>query len=447
MQHPAMIRYGTTVECPRGGPCAPVTSSLPAVCVTALLVLAASVYSVAARAEPEPTLPTRSLLGAQQSLVGDGWHITTPTPVRGYLGSYTIRTPRGEIVAEGRELLTLRIAELPAVARLDALGKGEVFATALAQGVRRTGESVVRVVTHPVETVAGIPAGIGRLLDRTARSVRRVAGAVGDAARRDGDAGAGATEPDTGERVEDFAREAAGLNRARREIARAAGLDPYTRNPLAAERLRSLAWAAVAGGVSVDLAVGAIGGVAGRVVGVSGRLDDLVWSAAPDSIRARLETVLGARGHTPEGMRAFFRNPWFTPTLQLAYVDALTALGTPAGEPAALEVAARAGSEVHARFLIQQLRMLRVHLAAGDSVYTLESLEASYAATTRTGRWLVTLPLDYLSWTDAVQARADDRSAMPAARKLVVAGTVSPEAARELARRGYAVVAGAGLPG
>jgi hypothetical protein len=146
-------------------------------------------------------------------------------------------------------------------------------------------------------------------------------------------------------------------------------------------------------------------------------------------------------------MRAFFRNPWFTPTLQLAYVDALTALGTPAGEPAALDVAARAGSETHARFLIQQLRMLRVHLAAGDSVRTLESLEASYAATTRTGRWLVTLPVDYLSWTDAVQARADDRSAMPAARKLVVAGAVSPEAARELARRGYAVVAGVGLPG
>jgi hypothetical protein len=404
--------------------------------------------AAAAGGEAEPRVPAAQLAPRGVALSGPNHRVVSPVQVTGYMGQYTVRTDWGDVPAAGGTILAIRVAEVRALGKLQEVTTTQVFTDAMAASARKTGEAVQRVVTQPVETVMGIPGGVERLLRRTARTVRSAANTVGDALSRD-DNGAGSGTGEAKDEVEqlvDFANEFAGVNRARREIARAMGIDPYTRNPLIQQRLGDLAYASVAGGMSFGLALGQVGGFAAEVISVTGKLDDLVWDASPADIREQLERRLVARGVDAATARGFLRTAAFTPTLQVDFVNALEALGRPTGEQDVIALAGRVRSEVHARFLIDQLRMLKRHGFEGDPTTGLVALEQSIAATTRRGRWLVALPVDRLSWAGAIADFASEASDLPQVRKVIVSGGVSDRARRELTRAGFTVVAGVGLP-
>lgn len=398
-------------------------------------------------ARAEPVLAADRLVPAGMQLSGPDWHVETPVAVRGFLGQFVLQTEWGAIEVQGRELLALRIAEIDALERLNELSRTEVFSSAIADSARSTTKAVERIITQPVETVKGIPSGLGRLITRTASSARKLAVTVGDAARRarnsadeessDEEAAKTTIEP------KDFANELAGINRARRSLARELGIDPYSGNPLLQERLEELAWAAVAGGMSMDLLMGQVGGAAADVIETSRKVNRLVWDRAPDDIRRELEATLVDRGHDPMAAREFLRNSSFTPTLQLRFVEALQEIGQPAGEPQVLLLAEGISGEVHARFLIQQLRMLARHVPEQDPIVELIAFEASMGARTRSGEWWITLPVDYLHATGSGSLDTRDEDAGPA--RLVVAGGVSENLMRELERYGWTVVAEVGL--
>lgn len=308
----------------------------------------------------------------------------------------------------------------------------------------------MRVLSSPIETAKGVPAGIGRMLSRTARSVQQVAQRVGDAARSSDepsstDSSSGNSEAGKSQsKVADYAREYAGLNRARRALAKSLGVDPYTGNAVLQEKLESLAWASVAGGLSLDLALGALTGGASQLISISGRLDRLVWDLPPAEVSARMAQRLLARGNESRGVRRFLRTPAFTPSLQLRMVESLENLGRPIGEDAVLALAAQAGSEVHARFLITQLRMLAQHASSRDPVVELIALQHSLAAETRSGIRVVPLPVDFLSYTEAVDEGTDGARRLPS--RLLLSGKISRLATRELKRRGWEIRSELGLP-
>lgn len=414
----------------------------------ALGVPALAGASAPAAGEAEPRLPAAQLAPRGVALAGPNHRVVSPVQVTGYMGQYTVRTDWGDVPAAGGRILAIRVGEVRALGKLQEVTTTQVFTDAVAASARKTGDAIQRVVTQPVETVAGIPGGVDRLLRRTIRSVRNVANTVGDAVSGQGTGGTGGGGEDKGEveQLVDFANEFAGVNRARREIARAMGIDPYTRNPLIQKRLGELAYASVAGGMSFGLALGQVGGFTAEVISVTGKLDDLVWDTSPTDIRDRLERQLVGRGVDAATARAFLRTAAFTPTLQVEFVNALEALGRPDGQNEVVVLAGTVRSEVHARFLVDQLRMLKRDGFANDPVTTLVALDLSIAATTRSGRWIVGLPVDRLSWSGAIADFSREARDLPRVRKVVVSGTVSDRARRELTRAGFTVVAGTGLP-
>jgi len=235
--------------------------------------------------------------------------------------------------------------------------------------------------------------------------------------------------------VTDYAKEFAGLNRARRALARSAGIDPYTGNRLLQKRLEDLAWASVAGAMPVTVATGAVSGPAGMALKVTSRLDKLVWDLSPNEIKTKLEARLVARGNSAELAKSFLRNTTFTPTLQLAFVNALEAIGRFRDDEGLLRIAIRSRSEAHAWFLVQQLRMIRRYAGKQDTVRELIALEQSVVARLASGRRVLALPVDYFSWTAQVAELAARPDQERGRRELVVAGIASPamtEAAREL---------------
>jgi len=390
--------------------------------------------------ESEPTLPTQELAPPSVALNGSGYAVDSPTQVKNFLGQFSIRSDWGAIDAAGGVVLILRIAEMPALAELDTISHTKVFADAIAESAGKTVNGVARVASDPVGTITGIPAGVGRLFVRTADKLSGAAGAISASAKGGGTKSGEAI-------VTDYAKEFAGLNRARRALAKAAGIDPYTGNPLLQKRLEELAWASVAGAVPVSLATSAVGGVAGTALKVTKRLDGLVWDLSPDEIKNKLEPRLVARGNSPELAKSFLRNTTFTPTLQLSFVNALEGLGRVRGEEGLLRIAIGARSEAHAFFLIQQLRMIRRSAGTKDPARELIALDQSVVARLASGRRLLALPVDYFSWTEQVAELAGRADRERGQRDLVVAGIASPvliQAARELGwrvsdRAGYVI--------
>lgn len=395
-----------------------------------LFVLSPAWANAGAEVEPQPTLEVSALISRDLALSGAGYRVRSPVLVDNFLGRYQIETDWGLIEARGSELLAIRIGEVAAIARLDTMRKSDVFAEALVDSAKATGNSVVRVVTNPVDTVKGLPSGIGRIFTRSAGTISGVARKVADTARGDDD---GAKGPGG---APDFAKEAIGLNKARRALAKSLGIDPYTGNPILQERLEELAWAAMAGGMTMSM----VSSAAGPALSVVTRVDGLVWDQTPVEIRQTLEKQLLAQGFAEIPVRGFLRNGWFTPTLQVALVKALDKFAKVEGAVGVLELASRIESEAHARFLIRQLEMLGAAAEPEDPVAGLVQLDAMIAARTAGGKSLVAMPVDFIGWTSEVLEIDSDPVPSGGAGAIVVSGGVSERARKELLSRGWKVL-------
>lgn len=416
---------------------------LPLAAVVLLLACAAPARGQAPY-EQEPTLPTARLVGGSVALSGPGWRVAPQTRVEMFMGRYVLHTQAGQVDAVGMEELAERIAEVPAVETLMAMQRSEVFADSLKTSTQRTVDAATRVVTQPAETVSALPKGIGNALRAQGRKVRSMAVGVADAVVRERDDAPSQPEAATGDagaddKLPDFARELAGVNKARRQIAAKLGIDPYTRSPLIAEKLESLAWASVAGGMSVDIALAAIPGELRDALSFSKQIDELAWSQPPADIRRLLESRLRARGHAGRLAREMLRNRAFTPTQQIAFVGLLEQLDVTTNEALVIEMATGLKRPGEARFLIAQLRMLslapgaasrRAYQGSGGVVW----LEL------HNGSQLLALPLDYLAWTPTLGAGMP-ASLRPDARRgsILVSGQASPRARERLQSLGWQV--------
>src|SRR5437762_7980964 len=112
--------------------------------------------------EPMPTLDAATLAPAGL-LNGAGYTVDASAPVVGYMGQFTLRAPAGTFRADGTEMLAIRVGELAAIAQLGQLSQTSVFADALGASAMKTGAAIGQAVMNPLETIAGIPAGLGRL--------------------------------------------------------------------------------------------------------------------------------------------------------------------------------------------------------------------------------------------------------------------------------------------
>lgn len=417
--------------------------------VLAFLILAPALEAAAPAFEAPPVLHTRDLLPSDLR-EGKGFRVEDEVPTDGWTARFTLRSGHGTFEAAGREMLEVRIAELPALDRLAEVRRTDVFAQAAKRAALSPVRAVGAVVDDPVGTARGVPAGVGRFFKRTFRKVRRGVDDVKDAkadrdARKAGEAdetpeaGAfkGEVSPDdpeksAGAKAGGVAKDVFGWSRARRQWARQLQVDPYTTNPVLAKELDEVAWAAFAGGFVIGVVVPPLPGPVTTVT----RMSDLVWELPPADIEARNEKRLKAMGLDGRPMRDLFRNDHFTPTLSLPLVDAVEALQGVGGREEVVELAAGVGSQEEARFLLRAAEML-VRVNAERPLARLFAVEGALAARTRAGGVLLPVPDDCLSWTEEVAEFVGDRAWPSGRRELRLAGQASPRAREELARRGW----------
>lgn len=409
--------------------------------------------------EAEPRLDAAAIV--QPALLSAPNATVAPqAAVHGYMARFALDTPFGPLAAESVELLAIRQAEIPAIETLERASRSGAFAHALGEKFKKTGKSVWQVVTHPIDTLAGLPAGVARYFRKQVQRWSGRAQSVSDRAARefgaDGDPFrtpqapmSAAREPLPGEPVEkkdkpwygsvgkEIGREAKrqlDYNKMRREMAKHLGVDPSSSNPLLRERLDTLAWAAVAGNFSGGAALDAVGGTAADVISVGGRLNSLVWELDEENLRERNRQRLARWCSDDFAVRQFLRRGGFNDSLRTTLADELDALKPARGCNDLVEIGAGTRSELEARYLVNALRLIRSQGAQRGELFV---VGAALAWRDDDGRLLLPLPLDWLSWTEdmgefftATQFRVEDKT-------VLVGGDVSTAAQRALAARGW----------
>lgn len=370
-------------------------------------------------------------------------------------GSETVEP--AELRVESLDLLEIRALEMEAVRRLRAKGAAGTAGRTAAASLTQTGGALASVVTRPVESVIGLPAGMLRVFGRQASRYGRQAADVGerayeafadealfDASLRPRGAEPPPPEPEPwwqkgGGLALTLGKRWLGYSAARRELARELGIDPYSTNPWLGAEMDRLAWSALLGRRGVGFGLGQVGGTAGTVLGQSSRVHDMVWQRPPEEVEAWNAARLAPLACRAEVQDAFFDNARYSPTLQTQAVDALLDLVPQGGCEVFLGLAASVQREAEARFVVDVLHLL----VAAQPRFPTRFETFGEALVLRDGEerlWLA-LPVDLLQWTpETAGFFSDPALARVADKRLLLSREASPRARAALVAEGWAVV-------
>ena len=111
--------------------------------------------------EAEPVLDSATI--AEPALLsGPNFQVGPKAQVGGYMARFSISTRFGPLTADSAQMLAIRVSEIPAIEALERATHSGAFGRALAERGRKTGATVVKVISHPVDSIIGLPMGVVR---------------------------------------------------------------------------------------------------------------------------------------------------------------------------------------------------------------------------------------------------------------------------------------------
>jgi len=397
------------------------------------LALAPGLLGLAAHAVPEEGFETPTTVKAAEALPAErikGPHhqVEPQATGDGVSLSFRIRSDFGEFEAPSRALALVRIDEVAAIARLKEIGSSEVFAKALAASVEKKADAVAQVVKDP----EGTAKGVGRGLKRMWGKAKQGASDAAEAAKTKDDE-TGEKKDEQKPSASDVGSEVLGVNKAKRQLAKTVGADPYSSNPALQAELDRLAKAAVAGGITGSLGT-SVPGL--NQVAAAG---SLAWDLPPEDLKARNQKSLAAMGCDAACQKPFFANRAYTPSLQTAVVSALEGLDGLADRAALVGIAAGAEDEVEALFYPGSLKLLAAARKGGQKLSKAQAFGRTPSALTADGTLVVAAAVDLLFWTEDIAAAADRPVSGASKRQLWISGALSERTRLELKARGWTV--------
>jgi hypothetical protein len=369
--------------------------------------------------EKPPTLPAQVLV-TTSLLSGDGFHVDKQVPTDGLMAHFIIRSDVGTFPANSIEMLKIRVAEIPAIIELTKTSKTKVFAQSVATNAVRPVQAAGQMVMNPVETVKGLPSGVGRFFGRVGLGAKKLKEA--------------ATEPEeasAGEKAGQFAttagqatRNVFGYEQERRELAKKLHVDPYTTNPVLSKQLDDFALTAFRAhvGVTTTMSIfipGSMAITATRVVST------WVWDKPKADLIVQDEKSLQQLTVPDAVIRKFMRNPVFPLSVQTEFITNLGRLSGVSGSVDAVALASTVDSEEQARFLTSAVGMLARYNEMQTPIARL-LVRRAIIGQDRKGAIVVEAPVDYVSWTELVSSFANRPDLRTSHRTIWLTGQFSP---------------------
>ena len=383
----------------------------------------------AAGYEAEPVLNAKDL-AVPELLKGPHFTVDPKVPVKGFLERFTIRSTYGTFQANGLRMLPIRVNEVEAIAKLDELSRTKEFAEAAGQAIARPVTSTVNMMIHPVETITGFPDGVGRLFDRIELGTERVYQAATAP-----DQSGGARAEEASKRVGMATITALGFEKERRDLAKSLGVDPYTTNPVLAEKLTNAAWVAFSGRMVIQTATSILVPYSMAMSAVTITNSSIYDTPAADLVNAAT-AIFTETGATKQQVQALVQNPQYPLSVLTDLAIAIRRLQGVPGRDAVVIFAAAAKTQPETRFMAGAVGMLaRYHEAVAPIAQV--SAPGPILGRTAGGALVVPLPVDYIAWTRRV-AQFPQRPDVQAPEHVgFVSGRLSPLAGKEFTKRGW----------
>ena len=393
----------------------------------ALVMLAIPRAALAQQFERPPSLPGQQLVPASL-LSGNGFNVNEPVPTDGLMAHFTIVSDVGTFDAPSEEMLRIRIAELPAIEELNKTSKSQVFAQALAANAAVPIQAAGQMVMHPVDTLQGLPAGVGRFFGRVGLGAEKIEQA------------ASSPEGNTAATVGQTTRDVFGYEQERRKLAQKMGVDPYTTNPVLSKQLDDFALTAFRAHVAVTTSMSVF--IPGSIAITGTRIvSQWVWDKPKADLILANQQGLQSLGVPQSTIDAMTRNRTFPLSVQTAFVANLGQLSGIPGSVEAAALASTAQSEVQARFLTDCVGMLARYSHTRAPISRLLVRRAIIGQDIN-GAIVAEAPVDYASWIQLVSDFANRADLKNKQKNLWVTGQLSPMAKRGFQRARWAVVEG-----
>ena len=411
---------------PEGSPTTPANS-------TAAASPTPAVSPAPAVFEPLPTLDASVILQPQY-LKGPNFTVRNAVPT--YFGSnhYVIDSDFGIFEAEGNEMLMRRVAEINAIAKLEAMSQTKEFTQAAAQAAQAPIQVAQDLVSNPVSTISSVPKGIWGFFNRARETVTEAVEG-NDSSASPGNTMANLT----------------GFSKTKRDLAIRLGVDPYSTNQVFQTELNQVAWPAFLGKITVDVAMGAVGGTALSAVNLTGKLTAALRDKSPSELRQmNRDLLMNNMGVSRETADTFLYNNAISPTTQTLLVAALGQLGNIPGQAEFIRRAA-ASQDEHDGIAFQQSAQLMANLNDSKLVVRITELKGLTVCQTKDGAVIVPIQWDYVAWTPGTNSfvtalKAQKLRSPVSGYSLIVTGVVSSMAGQALSARGVNVTTKA-LPG
>jgi hypothetical protein len=402
----------------------------------AIALAAGSAHSQQAYEEPESRA---SALAPAALLAGPDFQVDPSVTWEGPMPRFTINSKYGTWQATGREMLGVRVSEIPAFSELDKVSKSDAFASALGNAAVQPIKVAGDLITNPVDTVGNMFTGIGNLVNRAGRTVGNAAQNASDGSAPAGKGIGPQASTDQGTAQPGSISDPFGYNAARRDWAKKVKIDPYTSNAALSAKLGDVAQASFLGGFAVDVTLGIVIAPVHYAAEAYQQGTQEAYQYPPVDVEMRNEARLKAMGIEGRQVRDFFRNRYFTPTLQTALVVALESLGNVDGRGDIIPFATNAVSEIQARYVISSVMLLAQANKTVAPLAKVIPLGNVIGASTRDATLAVAAPFDLLSWTKLVDDFARRPDLAGPQRSLLVSGAVTPRARQELSTLGWSV--------
>jgi hypothetical protein len=414
------------------------------------------VFSTALQAQPAPEAPpmleAAALLPAQ-TLKGEHYTVSRDVTGDGFLLDYVLLSDFGPFRARGPGVLSQRIHEIDALAALKTMEDSEAFRKGFADASKDTARDFRAIATSPVDTLTGIPSGVGRFFERTtlaaSTGIRQLGHLQAAHEGKTAPEGPGAKLPgkdgpepavlpsvggETARLTGRVAADTFGYDRVRRMIAREVQVDPYTTNPALKERLDELARTAFAGNLGIAVIKAAL--PATLAVDTAGTLSTFVWDTLPGDLRVDNKKRLLALGASEDAVNTLLAKHWFTMSAQTRFAHALSRVKGVPGATEALAFADSVVSEEQALFVVNTVEML-AHYHEHQAPLTAILARGTLMGRTGTGETVVVAPVDYLTWSGQLERFLDHDDVRSGKRSAWLSGRASPVARKALEEAGW----------
>src|SRR5215469_14151155 len=375
--------------------------------------------------ETQSAKPVKDAI-APELATGPDYQVNDPVVADGYMYRFNVTSTYGPFQVTGIGALIKLRQEIWAIGQLKGVTRSEAFLKAAVDQAGKPLVFVKDVVTKPVDTLSGIPKGVGRLFSNVATSVTTT------------------RKPSQESRTKEMLQ----VGSFKRDYAARYGVDPYSNNPVLQEELDKIGKAASAGMWTTSAAMIPISGPAASVLtgtSLAKSFNNILATEPPSRSRNINEEKLKQMGVSDDGAKRFLDSPVYTPRQSLLLVDSLSRLGSATGREAYLNAALVAADEVEANFFVNTAQILRGYAETQEPITGLTIMRPLAIAQTKSGKAMIPFALDYGVWTanaDRLSKQLKTTYRAPGFNtrfEFWVTGSLSPKAKQELEGRGFVV--------